>query len=228
MQLKQAFTLPKTSDDDRSSKVIHFRHPAYPDTEPDLLRLGALDGDGTQYDITFISCCIFRSNHMDRYCRLPTDPRTINDERNLIILRRDLNHVLDTRRFTFAANQLSGLHHNGALQQPTWGLAVEFLFARFAWTLFTDEHMPFLNGLVRHNVLLFDPSEGRLDEEVLRSSEVRKHAKFCESYSCSRSVSPKKRQRSSQPWSQTDVEAFESERCGVSPFDLEVSDSGED
>ncbi|GAB1311801.1 hypothetical protein MFIFM68171_02011 [Madurella fahalii] len=196
---------------------------------------------------------------MDRYCRFPTDPHPVNDERNLVMLRRDLHHLLDTRRFTFAAksastqpstaasspstahaltaqpalhvmssNQLSDLYHNRVLQQPIRGLAVEFLFARFAWTLVTDEYMPFLNGLVKHNVLLFDPSEGRLEEEAVRSSEVRKHAKLFVSYSCSRSVSPKKRQWSSQPWPQTDAEAFETGSCGVPPFDLEASDYGED
>lgn len=88
--------------------------------------------------------------------------------------------------------------------------------------------MPFLSGSVKHNVLLFDPSEGRLDEELLRSSEVRKYAKLFKSYPCSRSVSPEKRQRSSQPWEQTESEAFESESSGMSPFDLDVLDSSED
>lgn len=220
----------------------------------------------------------FRSNSMARYCSLPADPHPINDERNLVILRGDLHHLLDTRRFTFVAkpvstpallaaaaaaapssspaaptstvqlalhvmlpsrsDQLPGLYHNRALQQPVRGLAVEFLFARFAWTLFTDENMPFHNGFAKHAVLLFDPSGGRVDEETLRSAEVRRHAKLFESYSCSRSVSPRKRPRSSQPSSsqprrpppQTDAEAFETGSCGVPPFDLGMStdDDGED
>ena len=44
--------------------------------------------------------------------------------------------------------------------------------------------MPFLNGFAKYAVLLFDSSEGRVDEETLRSAEVRRHAKLFESYSC--------------------------------------------
>jgi hypothetical protein len=92
--------------------------------------------------------------------------------------------------------------------------------------------MPFLDGFAKHAVLLFDPSEGRVDEETLRSAEVRRHAKLFESYSCSRSVSPRKRPRSSkpQPPPQTDAEAFATGSCGVPPFDLGVptDDDGED
>lgn len=197
-----------------------------------------------------------QSNSMERYCSLPADPHPINDERNLIVLRRDLHHLLDTRRFTFVAKsvfaqpllppathaptaqlalhvmlpsgseQLPGLYHNRALQDPVRGVAVEFLFARFVWTLFTDENMPFLNGFVKHAVLLFNLSEDRVDEEMLRSAEVRSQAKLFESYSSSRSVSPRKRPRSSQPslsqhrLPQTDAEAFETGSCGVPPFDL--------
>ncbi|KAK4044729.1 hypothetical protein C8A01DRAFT_31227 [Parachaetomium inaequale] len=333
MQLQQAFTPPQRPIDG-NSKLIHFRHPAYPDTEPDLLCLSALDGggDGIDYDLALTSCVPggpvfrplaiparhlpspwkdlrldsyatypdahlkskvaalardgtcrisgycdaveaahlvpladghwFRSNSMERYCCLPAEPHPINDERNLVILRGDLHHLLDTRRFTFVAksvatqplsphsptvqlalhvmlpsrsDQLPSLYHNRALQHPVRGLAVEFLFARFAWTLFTDENMPFLNGFAKHSVLLFDPSEGRVDEETLRSAEVRKHAKLFESYSCSRSVSPRKRPLSSQPSSsqprppQTDAEAFETGSCGVPPFDLAASsDDGDE
>lgn len=65
MQLKQAFTPLQRSDDDidNNSRLIHFRHPAYPDTEPDLLCLSALDGgDGIDYDLALTSCCIITGN----------------------------------------------------------------------------------------------------------------------------------------------------------------------
>jgi hypothetical protein len=191
----------------------------------------------------------FSSNDMERYCRFPADPHPINDERNLITLRRDLHHLLDTRRFTFAAKSVSGpppppaaepslapaapsattqlalhvmlsspsgqladLYHNRAMQQhPVRGIAVEFLFARFAWTLFTDENMPLLSGAVSHNVLLFNPAEGRLGEESLRAAEVRKHANIFDTYSSSsRSVSPRKRSRPGHSLGRTDAEDFES------------------
>ncbi|KAK4241904.1 hypothetical protein C8A03DRAFT_40738 [Achaetomium macrosporum] len=166
----------------------------------------------------------FRSNNMQRYCCLPTDPHPINDERNLAVSTQPFAasssssaahasavqlalHVMLPLR----SGQLLSLYHNRALQQPVRGIPVEFLFARFVWTLFADENMPFLNGAVKHNVLLFDPSEGRSYEEALYSSEVRKYAKLFESYSCGRSVSPRKRQRSSQPRPRTDAEAFETD-----------------
>ena len=189
----------------------------------------------------------FRSN-MERYCRFPTEPHPINDERNTIALRRDLHHLLDTRRFTFMAKSVSGpappptaepspapaapsataqlalhvmlpspsgqlasLYHNRALQQLVRGIAVEFLFARFAWTLFTDENMPFLSGALSHNVLLFNLAEGRLGEESLRATEVRKHANIFETYaSSSRSVSPRKRSRPGNSVGRTAAEDFES------------------
>ncbi|KAH6634763.1 hypothetical protein B0J18DRAFT_30163 [Chaetomium sp. MPI-SDFR-AT-0129] len=398
MPLKQAFTPPpRPGDGNLSSKLVHFRHSAYSDCEPDLLCLSALDGDGSgdgiDYDLALTSCCIvtgntfatgwlavrvssgngdgtgdgplfhrvdrpgdgilrrveyhfcvgkldpttykypvvpsfdhwrfphghlpspwkdirpdtyathphahfkskaaalirdgtcrisgycdavevahlvpladgnwFRSNRMERYCSLPADPHPINDERNLILLRRDLHHLFDTRRFTFVAksifaqpllppaahaptaqlalhvmlpsgsDQLPGLYHNRTLQDPVRDVAVEFLFARFAWTLFTDENMPFFNGFVKHAVLLYNLSEGRVGEETLRSAGVRSHAKLFESYSSSRSISPWKRPRSSQPSSsqhrvpQTDAEAFETGSCGVPPFNLRPSTDGD-
>ncbi|KAH6617065.1 hypothetical protein F5144DRAFT_381999 [Chaetomium tenue] len=399
MHLKPGFNPPSI---DNSCRLVHFRHPAYPDTEPDLLRLGALDrgnengdgdgdgngdgnGNGIQYDFALASCCVvtgntfangwlatrvlpgngqnplfhrvsrpedgilrdgeyhfcvgeedpttfkypvipsfdhwrfphghlpppwnnlsvdldaahhsvplkgkvaalvrdgacrisgygdaveaahlvpltnghwFSSNNMARYCRSPTDPHPINDERNLITLRRDLHHLLDTRRFTLAAKpvpaspqpsspttpppgaqlalhvtlpspsgQLEDLYHNRALQ-PVRGIAVEFLFARFAWTLFADETMPFLNGAVRHNVLLFDPAEGCLGEESLRAAEVHERAaNVFEMCFSSRSVRPRKRPRLGCSLALTDAEDFEMGGCSVPPFDLDGSDEEEE
>jgi hypothetical protein len=50
---------------------VRFRHPAYPESEPELLRLNAVDGpgddgdgrrDGIDYDTAFIACCIVAGN----------------------------------------------------------------------------------------------------------------------------------------------------------------------
>jgi len=38
-----------------------------------------------------------------RYCRLPYVDQPINDDRNLLLLRRDLHHLFDQRRFAFVA-----------------------------------------------------------------------------------------------------------------------------
>jgi hypothetical protein len=49
----------------------------------------------------------FLSNDMERSCHFPTDLHPINDEKNPSILRRDLHHLPDTRRFTFAVKSFS-------------------------------------------------------------------------------------------------------------------------
>lgn len=54
--------LPPPDNVGRYHRLIHFRHPAYSDNEPDLLRLHAVDGDGIDYDVAFLACCIVTSN----------------------------------------------------------------------------------------------------------------------------------------------------------------------
>ncbi|KAF4505019.1 hypothetical protein G6O67_007017 [Ophiocordyceps sinensis] len=46
----------------------------------------------------------FESNDMKRYCR-SHDSQEIDDEKNLLLLRRDLHYLFDQRRFTFAAKR---------------------------------------------------------------------------------------------------------------------------
>ncbi|KAK3944025.1 hypothetical protein QBC46DRAFT_231986, partial [Diplogelasinospora grovesii] len=111
----------------------------------------------------------FTSNSMDRYSRFP-EPGNTDDDRNMILLRRDLHHLLDKRRCAIvpkmaaAASPLCGptlvthlllpqrkrelhdLYHNRALQHPVTGIAVEALFARFAWAVMCPETFPFLTG----------------------------------------------------------------------------------
>lgn len=55
---------PSRSEDIRR---VRFRHPAYPDFEPDLLLLNAVDGDGAgiDYDTAFVACCIVTGNRWD-------------------------------------------------------------------------------------------------------------------------------------------------------------------
>ncbi|EJT71150.1 hypothetical protein GGTG_10410 [Gaeumannomyces tritici R3-111a-1] len=144
----------------------------------------------------------------------------INDLENLILIRRDLHHLLDTRRLFFNAKATSpfnttpmacltvqvpgmrssadlvALYHNRALQPSMRGLSVEFLFARLAWTLFTDAYMPFFTDYQSaYTTLLLDP-----DDKIYRVHEnmsgenVRQRASVFPAFTA-RSMSPKKRSR---------------------------------
>jgi hypothetical protein len=81
--------------------------------------------------------------------------------------------------------------------------------------------MPLLSGALRHSVLLFKPTEGRVGEKSLRVAKVRKHANIFETYFSSRSVSPGKRSRLGHYLGRTDAEDFESLSY------LDVSDEGD-
>ncbi|KAL8335913.1 hypothetical protein RB601_008789 [Gaeumannomyces tritici] len=91
---------------------------------------------------------------------------------------------------------LVALYHNRALQPSMRGLSVEFLFARLAWTLFTDAYMPFFTDYQSaYTTLLLDP-----DDKIYRVHEnmsgenVRQRASVFPAFTA-RSMSPKKRSR---------------------------------
>ncbi|KAH6867387.1 hypothetical protein B0T10DRAFT_502438 [Thelonectria olida] len=155
----------------------------------------------------------FDSNNMKRYCRVTWDPQPIDDERNLLLLRKDLHHLFDQRRLTFVAKQvddagppnlathvlltqgsteLVNLYQN-RLPQPLVGISAELMFARFAWALFTDEIFPFFGGMHEYEVLLFDPETGQHSTKRLRAPEIRGQLFLFNKYSRSRSTSPHKR-----------------------------------
>ncbi|KAJ3531290.1 hypothetical protein NM208_g8944 [Fusarium decemcellulare] len=130
----------------------------------------------------------------------------------MVVLRRDLHHLFNNRRITFIAKQLNdsetsklvthvlleqgsteliNLYQN-RLTQPLAGISAELLFARFAWTIFSDEIFPFLNGIHTYNVQLFNPKTGQsLDKELQRPAILGKLQLFNKLRS--RSVSPSKR-----------------------------------
>lgn len=92
--------------------------------------------------------------------------------------------------------ELIGLYHN-RLTQPICGISVEFLLARFAWSIFTDEHMPFFHSDLECTVQLWNNIKGEAEIRNLKGLDVRSIARLFESTrSQSRSVSPKKRSRS--------------------------------
>ncbi|KAM5357358.1 hypothetical protein ACJZ2D_016344 [Fusarium nematophilum] len=154
----------------------------------------------------------FKSNCMNEYCRVSWDPQAINDERNTVVLRRDPHHLFDSRRITFIAKQLdnsktanlvthalleqgstelANLYQN-RLTQPLTGISADLLFARLAWTIFSDEIFPFFSGMHTYNVRIFDLETGQdFDEHLQRPAIVGKLQLFDKLRS--RSVSPSKR-----------------------------------
>lgn len=92
---------------------------------------------------------------MSQYTNQPrpdTDP--INDPRNAILLRSDIHTFFDYKRWVMApklgklvahiltpryGQELQALYHNVEIQ-PMYGVAVEFVIARFAWAVFTLAH----------------------------------------------------------------------------------------
>ncbi|KLU90792.1 hypothetical protein MAPG_10643 [Magnaporthiopsis poae ATCC 64411] len=166
----------------------------------------------------------FHDNDMQRYCRKSTAPQPIMDARNMLLLRADLHSLFNARRFALVAksvsdpaaatlpepsaavclvlhvmahnysNELVHLYHNRP-PQPIRGLAPEFLFARYAWSLFADELYPFFRGNSRYNVLLFNRDTSELEQDSLPRQAVHERMRMYPTYSAKGSKSPKKRPR---------------------------------
>ncbi|KAK3682857.1 hypothetical protein B0T22DRAFT_472135 [Podospora appendiculata] len=163
----------------------------------------------------------FVSNRMDKHCQRPPEVSAISDDKKILILRNDLRHLFDARRFTFVPKQfgtftsesaelvthvllpsgspeLVDLYHNRS-PQPIRGISVECLFARFAWSLFTDDHIPFSRSVLEYALHLWDEAKGETETQALRELDVRSRAQvFGSSRSLSQSASPKKRSLSTQ------------------------------
>lgn len=150
---------------------------------------------------------------MQRYCCHPEELNPIDDERNLLLLRRDLHYLMDQRRFalipkvTSADNppklavhilltgesaELVRLYHSRAPQTIT-GIPVQLLLARFAWSIFTDTILTFFKGSQEYAVLAFNLESGKHVTKRLSSPYIRSISSLFGPYSRSRSVSPRKR-----------------------------------
>ncbi|KLU90700.1 hypothetical protein MAPG_10552 [Magnaporthiopsis poae ATCC 64411] len=90
------------------------------------------------------------------------------------------------------SGELVRLYHNRHLQ-PIRGLAPEFLFARFARSIFTDPVYPFFDTVARFTVALWNNDEMRQDQETLETLELRRRMELFSPYA----MSPKKRSRPS-------------------------------
>ncbi|TLS21317.1 uncharacterized protein PpBr36_10406, partial [Pyricularia pennisetigena] len=139
---------------------------------------------------------------------------TMDDDRKMLLLRRDVHYLFDGRRIAFVPKQfmsqpiqlighvleplnsmqLVHMYHNRN-PQAIRGVSREFAFARFAWALFTDERIKFFGSHRLYKVLVWDSEQGRTETRDIEGAVVRSVAVVFDSSkrSQSRSVSPKKR-----------------------------------
>ncbi|KAJ4178439.1 hypothetical protein NW767_014857 [Fusarium falciforme] len=131
-----------------------------------------------------------------------------------MVLRRDLHYLFDQRRFVFAlkrdkshqrqlvfhvlddqrTDELINMYHN-RLPQRLSGIAVELVFARFAWAVFTSQAFPLFDGFTKLAVRLFDPETTRINDRHLHQMDIRDKLKVWGPYRA-RGASPTKRSRS--------------------------------
>lgn len=154
----------------------------------------------------------FVNNNMTRYSSSAAAAQSpVNDVLNAVLLRTDLHQLFDRRRFAFVpkgspsrlvvhqilpspSREMHYLYHNRGLQRGTCGIAPQFLFARFAWTVLCDESYTFLKGPQRYAVKLWDPEKGETTVRTLRSGDVAVASRIFDAPAEARSVSPWKRE----------------------------------
>ncbi|KAL8282767.1 hypothetical protein RB597_010149 [Gaeumannomyces tritici] len=168
----------------------------------------------------------FASNQMVQYVWQTMAHLPIDDERNLILLRRDLHFLFDRNRYVFVprrppplpfassqspslaiavhvlqpmgSSQLVNTYHN-CLTQPLRGLSPEMLFARFAWALFHEEIVTFFRVHKEVVVRTWDEAADCVKDVTLRANAVARIARVFEPAGTrSRSDSPRKRALSSR------------------------------
>ncbi|KAI5921042.1 hypothetical protein F4810DRAFT_679862 [Camillea tinctor] len=151
----------------------------------------------------------FSMNQMSQYSSQPEalGANATDDVRNAILLRSDLHGVFDQRRFALVpkagvwvihtlsglpSDELASLYHNVTLQ-PLCGLAVEYVFARFAWTVLAQG--TFLRAGVPRRLVVVEGEENVMHVKNVSGLECR--TKFVPTLAVtkSRSQSPKKRAR---------------------------------
>lgn len=190
-----------------------------------MLKTKCVSTSNTEHALDLYFLIVSLTGH--RYCVDQLSSLSIYDTRNMLLLRRDLHFLFDQRRFAFAvkrsrsnethlithvlnyerADELMTLYHN-RISQVLRGISIEFIFARFAWTLFTSPNFPSFTGMGRLAVQLYDPESGRIHQEILLQQDIRSKLKLFDAYSRSqsRSTSPRKRSRDEcaveddEPW----------------------------
>ncbi|GAP87331.1 hypothetical protein SAMD00023353_2700820 [Rosellinia necatrix] len=161
----------------------------------------------------------FKDNRMGKYGRMFSVFNAIDDERNLLLLRSDIHGLFDKNRFAIIPKQIqdtgmdspdcilmthailpkgsyeiSHFYHNRALQ-PVMGIAREYLFARFAMSIFCDELCDFFGGPSQYKIRLYDRKTGEESIEDLYGKEVKTRSQiFPSAGNRLRSINPKRRE----------------------------------
>jgi len=184
------------------------------------------EGVQTAYFVPTSEAVWFTHNGMTIYT---SEVGTVNNSRNMMLLRADLHSIFDARTFaivpktaqdqenpTFVvhvvlsdvSSEIVQLYHDVPLQ-PLTGLAIEFLFARFAWTV-----IPYANTFLGGGV----PRALRVRDGTAYKTQTFSAPKCAElgKPSPSGSTTPKKRKGATE----TSAEEEESER----ELDLEKVD----
>ncbi|EOD47903.1 hypothetical protein UCRNP2_5350 [Neofusicoccum parvum UCRNP2] len=149
----------------------------------------------------------FHRNGMGQYISDPScaAASAIDDPANILLLRADIHYIFDRRRFVLVPRphavddssvpavhvlapspELVALYHNVPLQ-PLRGVAAEFLFARFAWSIF-PYLQTFLSARADRRLVVPDVPNARLFTAAECTKLVYPEPR-------SRSASPKKRSR---------------------------------
>ncbi|KAK3216213.1 hypothetical protein GRF29_8g2618833 [Pseudopithomyces chartarum] len=147
----------------------------------------------------------FSENGMFRYTnqqRPGTEP--VDDAQNAILLRSDVHTIFDQKRFGVVPKssallvhimapgsslELTRLYHNVPLQ-PLVGVAIQYILARFAWTIFAHSMNFIQQGLKR--TLCIHVGDGEISTKDFSGEQCRQ---LFTPGSKSRSQSPRKRQR---------------------------------
>lgn len=179
------------------------------------------EGTQTAHLVPTSEAVWFNHNTMNKYA---VDVETVNDGRNLILLRSDLHSIFDARKFAVvpklphaeekpafvvhalvsnARSEIVQLYHDVTLQ-PLTEIAIEFLFARFAWTIIRSANN-FLGGGV--------PRALRVRDGAVYKTQIFSATKCMElgKPSPSGSTTPKKRKAATETSPEELEEEFEEE-----------------
>lgn len=165
----------------------------------------------------------FKDNRMNKYSHMISMFNAIDDERNLLLLRSDIHGLFDRNRFVLIPKridentsatsppahsiilmthallprgscEISHYYHNRTLQSPVSGITREYLFARFAMSIFCDELYGFFGSPSKYKVRLYNRETGEDATEELYGDGVTNRAQIFPSVGGRvRSISPKKR-----------------------------------
>ncbi|KAI1758666.1 hypothetical protein GGR53DRAFT_516313 [Hypoxylon sp. FL1150] len=137
----------------------------------------------------------FTLNSMKWYAKTPDDVNAIDDMNNLLLLRADIHYMLDCReliivpkkledRYVFVLKVIKSkkrylydayeIYHN-RICQDFLGVRIEYLFARFAWSIFHPETLPIvLTPNFKYPVRVYDATAKSYQVQDRLMSEFRK------------------------------------------------------